>query len=379
MNFQLKPRPHIRNNTGKEQSGNTEMLNVVTIALLFVAAWAIGSRYVLFGPAVAIHIVLMIVTAVVAGLFAHTIFYLFMDGLEKVKFASFGERLKSTWPRTMAGAPFVTALIIALGTQPRIPLYVVAVAVIITEIFVKLVFGGFGQNLFNPAAFAFLFIALSFGNTTIETWYLPDTITSATPLAGLNRMNWLMTAEEAYHFVRTSGGFGRMLMGNVPGAVAETSRLAILIAFVYMAWKKALDWVLPVFYVGTVFLITLIYGLIIGAGILYPLIHILTGGIIFGAVFMATDPVTTPINRQGKAIWAILLGMFTLLIRFTANHAEGVAFSLLLMNILVPIIDSRTANITIADTSKKIMSIVIAFVASAVIVIGLTMLINAFA
>ena len=379
MNFQIKPRPHIRGSEGNTRSKNKQMLDAVTHALLFVAAWAIVNRYVLFGMEAAMHIVLVIITAVLSGLLAHTVFYLFMDGLEKVQYDSFSARLKTTWPKTMMGAPYVTALIVAMIVRVDVPLYVVGIAVFFSEIFVKLVFGGFGNNIFNPAAFAFVFITISYGGTTLTVPYLPDVVSGATPLAGLNMNGWTMTLQEAYRWVVTTGGLGRMLVGVVPGAIGETARLAALIALVYLIYKKAIDWILPLFYLGTVFIITLIYGLIIGAGILYPLIHLLTGGVIFEAVFMATDPVTTPINRQGKAIWAMGLAMFTLLIRFNANHFEGVALSLLLMNMMVPFIDTKTANITTADKNKKVLSLVLSFVIMTVVVIGFTMLRKAFA
>ena len=378
MNFQLKPRPHMRGNTGKTRSKNLQMLDAVTHALLFVVAWSIVNRYLLFGMEVAIHIVISLVVAVLSGLFAHTIFYMFMDSLEKVKFESFMARIKSTWPRTMGGAPYVTALIVAIGVRDNIPLYVLGLAVIFTEIFVKLVFGGFGNNIFNPAAFAFVFILLAFGGTTLGE-NLPDIVTSATPLSGLKANGWTMTLHEAYRWVETTGGLGRMLVGLVPGSTGETARLASLIALCYLIYKKALDWVLPIFYLGTIFIITFIYGLIIGAGILYPVIHLLTGGVVFGAVFMATDPVTTPINRQGKMIWAICLALCTLLIRFNASHTEGVALSLLLMNMFVPFIDTQTANITTKNTGKKVLSVFITFVVATVVVIGFTMLRKAFA
>ena len=357
----------------EEVARNKTKLSIVTHALLFVVLSAVLNSYFLFGTAAAIHAVLIIVTAVVSAFFAHTIFYMFFDGLEKTKFSSFAERIKSTVPRTLTGAPLVTALIIGLGVQPSVPLYVVGVATILAEILVKLLFGGFGQNIFNPAAFAFLFIAVSFGNTAIVTPYLPDVMSSATPLAGLNAANWIMTAQEAQNFVVHTGGLGRMLVGQVPGSLGETSRLAMLIACAYITLRKAADWVLPTVYLVTIFIITFIYALIIGTDVLlYPVIHLLTGGVIFGAVFMATDPITTPKNKTGKIIWAIGLAMFTLLIRFNSGHSEGVSFSILLMCILTPLIDTKTTS----EKAKKAMPVIVTFIVAVGVVIGLTLLMN---
>jgi len=377
MKFTSKPGPHILANGKKPKSRNSEILKTVLIALGFVAVWAIINRFIVFGPAMGIHVILILVTAVVSSLFAHTIFYLFFDWMDKKKFGSFKERFMSTIPRTKGGAPFVTALILGLAVQPAVPLYVVFVAVLFAEIIGKLIYGGYGQNIFNPVAVGLIFIALAFQGTAISTWYIADVVTGPTPLAGLNEANWILDSGALQGFVSDQGGLLSMLLGTVRGSFGETARLGLLLALGFLIYKKALDWVLPVFYLGTIFVITLVYGLIIGAGVLYPVVHLLTGGVIFGSVFLITDPVTTPINRQGKAIFAIFLAMFTLLIRFNSSHMEGVAFSVLLMNMFVPLIDSKTS--AIMNQPKRINRAVLGmFGIAAVVVLGFTILTNTF-
>ena len=375
MNFPLKVYPHIRGNRT-----NNDILSVVIKAALFVAVWAVYNRFVFYGVETGVHVVLMIVTACLAGTFAHIGFNMFFDAMEKKRFASFGERILPYTYKIKNGETIVTGLILSLAMQPTAHIYVVAIVVIFAEVFGKLIYGGYGQNIFNPVAVGLIFNALTFGGTvlTVPLPYVTDALSQATPLAGLNTFNWIMTPTQAENFLYTNGGVLRMLLGLVHGSVGETSRLALLLALGYMIYKKVADWTIPAFYIGSVFLITLIYGLYIGAGLWYPIIHLLTGGLIFGATFLATDPVTTPLTRQGKAVFGILLAMFTLLIRFTSSHAEGVAFSILLVNMLVPFIDQKMYGITSIDINKKKLSVSIAFISATVIVIGFTILTNVF-
>ena len=371
MNFPFKSGPH-----AKGRSKNNEMMAVVTKALVFVAIWSIINRFILFGGTVAIHGILIILVACTVAFATHVLFYMFFDALEKKKFSSFKERVTSVIPQTRQGVPFVTALILAMALNPATPLYVVGAAIFFAEVFIKLLFGGFGQNIFNPVAAALVFVGVTFGATSLTVAYLPDTIATATPLAGLNNAGWSMTQGQAITFIENSGGLGRMFLGIQTGALGETARFAAVLALIYMIYKRAVDWVIPVFFLGTVAIITSIIGMVIGVGFWYPLLHLLSGGLVFGAIFMATDPVTSPINRQGKVIYAILLAMFTLLIRLNSNHLEGVAFALLLLNMFVPFIDSKTANVTTADTNKKVMTTAGTFAVALVVVIGFTALVG---
>lgn len=367
MKFPFRQGPHLRDNF-KNDKMQTTMLK----ALLFVTGWSILNRFVFFGAEVAIHIAMMLIVASAGGLVTHILFHMLFDKLEKKKFASFKERFFSAKSKVKGGAPFITAIILVLAMQPHTPLYVALMTIVFAELFAKLLFGGYGQNIFNPVAVGLIFNALTFGGTTL-TAGLPDAFTMATPLVGLNAANWYMTSQQAALFIASYGGILPMFLGLVPGSVGEVSRFAILLAFAYMAYKKVLDWRLTAFYLGAIIFITTIIGFIIGAGLWYPLVNLLSGAVIFGAVFMATDPVTTPVNRQGKMIFAIFLAMLTLLIRFNSNHLEGFAFSLLIMNMFVPYIDTLTSNVTSENINKKFVSVAASFAVAAIVVVGFTM------
>ncbi|MCL1995362.1 MAG: RnfABCDGE type electron transport complex subunit D [Defluviitaleaceae bacterium] len=368
MKFPLKSAPHIQGKTK-----NSNILATVLKAALFVAVWSIFNRFFVFGIETALHIVFMIIAACAAGTAAHVIFY-YLGTLKNndFNFSKFTQKFTT-------GETVVTGLILALAMQSTSHLYAVVIVTLFAEIMGKLIFGGYGQNIFNPIAVGLVFNALAFGGTTLTVGALPDIVSAATPLAWLNSQNWIINPYTANNFILSSGGVLSMFLGTIPafvgaGAIGETSRLALVLALCYMCYKKAADWTTPVIYVGVVFIIAAVYGFFIGAGFWYPVIHILTGGVIFGAVFLASDSVTIPFNRQGKAIFAILLAMFTMLIRFNTSHVEGVAFSIILMNMMVPFIDSKTLNITSKKIGAKVASVAITFAVALIFVVGFTIL-----
>ena len=364
MRFPYKASPHI-----KKGMTTNEILNIVLVSLIFVSVWSIYNQYVVFGAYAAIDTILILVFSCVMALVSHYLFYLLFDKLENKKFNSFAERFTSNTKRVFNGAPLVTALILALCLPAGTPLYVVIVSIIFAEIFSKLIFGGFGSNIFNPAAVGFVFAGIAFGsNLVVPQVY--DAVTSATPLSEFARLDWYMSDSQGLAFIDSMGGFMSILLGTVPGAIGETATVAIFIAFFYMVYKRALDWTVTATIIGTSFVIAWLYGIYLGVGIWYPFFHVLTGGIIFGAVFMATDPVTNPINRQGRIIFAIFLGALTMLIRFSSSHTEGVAYSILIMNMFVPIIDQKTANLTNVETHKKIFGIAVCFVIAVAVVLS---------
>ena len=370
MKFSLKSPVHIQGE-GKKPS----ILAVVVRAALFVAVWSVLSRLHSFGWGVAIHATLIILVACFASTAAHFAFYYF--GTLKSNNFSFGQFLQ----KFRTGETVVTGLILALATQSTTHLYIVAIVTIFAEVIGKLLFGGYGQNVFNPVAIGLVFNALAFGGSALVVGSLPDVVSTATPLVWLNTQDWVFSPAHANDFFVSSGGIIGTFLGftpNVvaPGAIAESSRLALVLALVYMCYKKAADWVVPVTYVGVVFIIAFVYGIFIGNAILYPIIHVLVGGVVFGAVFLSTDYITTPITRQGKVIFAIILAFFTMLIRFNTSHVEGVAFAFILTNMMVPFIDSKTLGVASQNIGKKRSSIAITFACAIFFVVGFTLLVN---
>ncbi|MGL5244876.1 MAG: RnfABCDGE type electron transport complex subunit D [Sarcina sp.] len=218
----------------------------------------------------------------------------------------------------------VTGLLLALNLPVTTPLWIVAIGSIVAIVLVKQCFGGLGFNFMNPALAARAFI-LSAWPDSISNYTL-DGITTATPLTNVkNGEAAITTLFDAF-------------IGNIPGCIGEVSALALILGGVYLLYKKIITWHIPVTYILTVFILTIIIGrdgYMRGNG----LYEVLTGGILIGAIFMATDYTTSPMTKLGQVIFAFGCGLITSLIRIFGGYPEGVSYAIILMNLVVPIID----------------------------------------
>ena len=243
---------------------------------------------------------------------------------------------------------WITAIILTMMCPISIRPYALAVSTFIAIFFGKLVFGGFGNNIFNPAALGRAIIFATFMGATT------DVITGATPTGLIaNEYHWLVVNPEMItQMMGEVGGLKTLFTGMYPGAIGETSALLILIVGIVLAYRKVIDWRIPVVYLGSIFVLTAAIAIMRGVGnygslpgfIWYPLVHVLTGGVIFGAIFMLTDPVTSPTSAQGRCIFALGAAIITVLIRIKANLPEGCLYSILIMNMLTPMIESAVAG-----------------------------------
>lgn len=227
-------------------------------------------------------------------------------------------------------------LIIPLNT----PFSMLILGAFIATLVGKLLFGGFGNNIFNPALVGRLFIitayAITFGKYVYHNSYELDTIASSTPLTNASIVEGIGSYDT---LVRPYGTLMNFFVGTIPGAVGETSALLCIIAFIYLTLTKTIKWRIPVFYIGTVFIMAFIIGLFNDLERTYSLFQILSGGLMFGAIFMATDPVTSPTTFVGQALYGMALGILTIIFRHLTPYPEGVLTSILTMNMLVFIID----------------------------------------
>lgn len=265
--------------------------------------------------------------------------------------------------------PWITAIILVLTVQVSTSYYAVIISTIIAIFFGKLVFGGFGHNIFNPAGVGRAVIASSFTGSVVN-----DFVAKATPTATFANQGWFAASESAFNsFISKFGGLGGMFLGTYQGAIGETSTLVILLVAIYYVYKKVIDYRIPVVYIGTIFITSLIIGFANGQGIWYPIFHILTGGAMFGAVFMLTDPVTNPTSIPGRIVFAMGAAFFTVLIRINANLPEGVLYSILIMNILTPTIEKMFDSHQIHDEKKNLKKVIITFVVGFLIVFGMAM------
>ena len=256
-------------------------------------------------------------------------------------------------------------LILPLNT----PIVLLILASFVSSIIAKMLFGGFGNNIFNPALIGRLFIISAYAIVIGKSGgylnsYEIDTISSGTPLTNAGLINGIGTYET---LVKPYGSLLNFFIGTIPGAVGETSAFLCLLGFIYLTYFKAIKWKIPVAYILTVFAMTYVIGGMNNLGIWYPLFQIFSGGLMFGAVFMATDPVTSPVTPIGQILYGMFLGILTVIFRFLTPFPEGVLTSILTMNMLVMILDKIGA---IARFDFKIT--IIPFVVAWLLILGLS-------
>ncbi|MDO4488097.1 MAG: RnfABCDGE type electron transport complex subunit D [Eubacteriales bacterium] len=224
----------------------------------------------------------------------------------------------------------VTGLILALNMPPQIPLWIPALGGVFAIIVVKQLYGGIGQNFMNPALAARCFLLISFAGmmnnfTCAKIGF--DAVSGATPLAAAASGN-LSTYSTLDLF-----------LGNIPGTIGEVSKLALLVGGAYLVITKVISPRIPLTYIGVFSVFVLFFK---GGDLSYLLYELLSGGLIFGAFFMATDYATSPITKKGQYVFAAILGIFTGVFRLYGGSPEGVSYAIILSNLLVPLIEKYT-------------------------------------
>ena len=290
--------PHIRTNTTTQS-----IMRDVLIAL--APATVVG--IILFGLKALLTVVVCVGTAVLSE---------FLFNLIVKKKQTVGDL-----------SAVVTGLLLALTLPSKTGIFECIVGSMFAIAIVKCLFGGIGCNFANPAITARVFLLLSFatvGGGSHTVFQDVDLVGGATPLE-------LVGTEAAEKLPSILD----MLIGNRMGAIGETCAIALILGGAYLVWRKVISWHTPVIYVGTVFALSLL----ITQSFTETLYHTLGGGLLLGAIFMATDYVTTPINKYGKMVFAFGCGLLTVLIRFFGSYPEGVSFAILIMNIVSPYIE----------------------------------------
>lgn len=317
------------------------MMNDIIVCMFILSVIAIGTQWYLNGSAAAIQAVLLIGSGAVTAMLVEW-GLLALNGEKK----SLGAMLRSY--------PIISGLMLALLVPIGTPVWVVILGTIVAIVAGKFVYGGLGKNLFNPALVGRAFIAVAFGGLLTTTLAgASDSVAMATPLTHLASLQNIGTqAQIIGHY-----GLGELVLGFYPTVLGEGSSIAIILMGIYLTIRKTIDWRIPVFMVGTVFLMTYLIGIENNMGIWYPTYHVLTGGLLFGAVFMATDLVTTPVSRSGRIIFAVGVGVLTVAIRISGSMPEGVAWAILAMNAFTPLIDKLTiGRIRFNAISTKMVS-----------------------
>lgn len=349
MKFVFHPSPSIRG-----RLSTWGIMKDLTIGLLVV--YACGLIYYAtcpsYGMSYALQAVLLLACSLVTTFICEFIF---------------AKITKQEWKKFMKNSfGWVTAIILTMMCPISITPYALIIATIFSIVIARLLFGGFGQNIFNPAAVgrAVIFAAFSGAAT--------DLVTSATPTTTIaGTYHWLPgTAEVVEGYLEHYNGFFGLLLGNYPGAIGETFTIVILLVGAWLIYRHVIDWRVPVAYLGTIAILTAVVALLAGlpsyhgvpAFLWYPLLHLATGGVVFGAVFMLTDPVTSPTCASARVFWSICAAALTVLIRLKANLPEGCLYSILIMNMFTPLIESALDGKQLEQHKKAIIMCVCALV-----------------
>lgn len=241
----------------------------------------------------------------------------------------------------------VTGLIFPLILPPTVPLWVVAAGSMFGVVFGKEAFGGTGRNIFNPAIVGRIFLTISFPKIMTVNWQEPFTHGLGGFLAWQNTADALTTATPLALFKNQgiSTSYMSLFFGQSPGCIGETLRIALIAGGLFLVFTKIIDSRIPLAYLGTVIIFPYLSNHIFHTHLAPALHQILSGGLLLGAFFMATDPVTSPFTKPGRWIGGILLGVLTVLIRGISGYVEGVMFSILLVNAFTPLIDTVVLKI----------------------------------
>ena len=298
--------PHIRTT----ETVQTVMVDVL-IALFPVALTAV----ILFGYQALLAMVISMVTAMVTEAIC-----------------------RRSWNLLGDGSAAVTGLLLALTLPPALPWWLIAAGSFSAITIGKMVFGGTGNNIFNPALVGRAVLMASWGGKLADNWFFPQPFELGADITAVSTATPLMGEAEAYGVT-----LEQLFLGNMAGSMGETSALALLVGAVWLFYKKQIDWRIPVGFVATVF----VMGSLLGGGMYQDhlttgLFHVVAGGVLLGALFMATDMVTSPVTPGGRLIFGIGCGFLTMVIRLYGTLPEGVFFAILIMNAIVPLIDHFT-------------------------------------
>lgn len=308
--FNVSSSPHVRNNDTTQR-----IMRDVAIAMLPATAYGVYQ----FGLYSILIVILTVVSCVVSE-------YVWEKAMKK--------------PVTVYDcSAVVTGMILALNMPPEIPFWIPMLGGVFAIIVVKQLYGGLGQNFMNPALAARCFLLISFAgsmNSFSSAKLGFDSLSGATPLAQLR-------AGETVNLMD-------LIIGRIPGTIGEVSVIALLIGGIYMIARKVISPRIPLIYIGTVAVFVFVFG---GFDVQYMLSEICAGGLVFGAFFMATDYVTSPITPKGQVVYGLILGILTGTFRLWGASPEGVSYAIILSNLMVPLIERVTLPTAFGKEGQK--------------------------
>lgn len=300
----VSPSPHVHSSDSTQK-----IMYRVVFAMIPALVWSVF----VFGLD-ALRVTFIAVAACIA------VEYLIQKYLMKVK------------PSISDGSALITGILLAFNVPSNLPWWIIVIGAVAAMGIGKLSFGGLGANIFNPALVGRVFLLISFP-VQMTSWPVNkqsgiDAVTAATPLSMLKEGQ-----------LSELPGLSDMALGNIGGSIGEISAVLLILGGIYMLWKKVITWQIPVSIIVTVAVISGIFWLINPETYVNPVYHILTGGLMLGAIFMATDMVTSPMTGKGQLIYGFGIGLITISIRMFGAYPEGISFAILIMNAFVPLLN----------------------------------------
>jgi Na+-translocating ferredoxin:NAD+ oxidoreductase subunit D len=316
----ISPAPHIH-------SGDSVSKNMTGVIVALVPALLVGFYFFGLGA--------LIVTLI--AVFSSVLFeYLIQRYLLKEESS------------IMDGSAALTGLLLAMNLPSNLPVWMIVVGSLVAIGIGKMSFGGLGNNPFNPALVGRVFLLISFP-VEMTTWPRPVPLTTS----------YLDAETGPTVLAMLKGHFGEvpqtmdLFLGNMGGSLGEISAVALLLGLVYLLWKKIITWHIPVSILVTVFVFAGILNVANPASFASPVVHLFSGGLMLGAIFMATDYVTSPMNHRGMLVYGVGIGVITVVIRAFGAYPEGVSFAILIMNAFTPLINTYIKPKRFGEKIKK--------------------------
>lgn len=314
-NFTISPSPHVHGGDSIEKNMYGVLIALVPTFIFSIVFFGLGA-------------ILVTLTSVAACLVFE---YVIQKYLMKQR------------PTIWDGSAIITGVLLAFNLPSSLPLWIVVIGALVAIGIGKMSFGGLGNNIFNPALVGRVFLLISFP-VQMTTWPVPngfataDAVTGATPLALVKEA---VKNGQAVSDALSSAGLstGNLILGNIGGSLGEVAAIGLLLGFAYMLIRKIISWHIPVAIFATVIVFSGILNLADPAQFAGPVFHLFTGGLMLGAIFMATDYVTSPMTHKGMLIYGVGIGLLTVIIRVFGAYPEGMSFAILIMNGFTPLIN----------------------------------------
>ena len=314
-NFTISPSPHSHGGDSIEKNMYGVLIALIPTFIFSIVFFGLGA-------------ILVTLTSVVACLVFE---YVIQKYLMKQR------------PTIWDGSAIITGVLLAFNLPSSLPLWIVVIGALVAIGIGKMSFGGLGNNIFNPALVGRVFLLISFP-VQMTSWPVPngfattDAVTGATPLALVKEA---VKSGQTISDALASGGFttGNLIIGNIGGSLGEVAALGLLLGFAYMLIRKIISWHIPIAIFATVIVFSGILNLANPEHFAGPIFHLFTGGMMLGAIFMATDYVTSPMTHKGMLIYGVGIGLLTVIIRVFGAYPEGMSFAILIMNGFTPLIN----------------------------------------